>query len=485
VWSQATSRAAAGGMHDSSLEERRVLLPAEVHDYKELYFQLMRRVARFTNELSSSSSSSSSPPSEEELRTDISDFQSLCELLYRGHQAWHLAHIVIKHLVPQPRGRSSDLPFDLVHWVQEHDPLDLYTDVKLQTRCTPFDQGSQQPSQEWWTVLYRYAMHCWVDQACDMIQELIDEHPGRLDGGVHEALVAAQAILEGLTVSEDAADMAQPVEVAMREWSSMEEWHIVESWSVGGGLLAKELGVLMRIMRGSMDDITAHAKTWVQSVTAQMMYRRSDNKLGVADLANVVEDVLVQWGDSGGTTPGGEDHESVIKALMRLDMQAAVQVPFPSLKKINSIHLLVPTSRCIAKQDRMENQSTWSMIRPRHNEAIFFLHLLARSFQTDSNRIESNQIKSNSPSAAAASMLPTAERMFLSLYLRARARLAVLLYMSARLVVSGPLGRHFIQGQLPALFPAVCERPEALFDSVLHRPAAVEQRLVADCERIC
>lgn len=40
----------------------------------------------------------------------------------------------------------------------------------------------------------------------------------------------------------------------------------------------------------------------------------------------MVEDVFVQWGD-GGSVPG-EDHESVIKALMRLDMQSAVQVRF-------------------------------------------------------------------------------------------------------------------------------------------------------------
>lgn len=39
-------------MQDTSLEERRASLPAEVHEYKELYFQLMRRVARFTEELS-------------------------------------------------------------------------------------------------------------------------------------------------------------------------------------------------------------------------------------------------------------------------------------------------------------------------------------------------------------------------------------------------------------------------------------------------
>lgn len=317
-------------MHDSSLEERRALLPAEVNDYKELYFQLMRRVARFTDELTSSASSAS-PPSEEDLRNDISDFPSLCELLYRGHQAWHLAHIVIKHLVPQPRGRTSDLPFDLVHWVQEHDPLDLYRDVRRQTRCTPFEQGSQQqPSSEWWTVLYRYTMHCWVDQACDMLQELLDEHPERLAVGAQEAVVAAQAILEGLTVAEDAADAAQPVEGALREWSSMAEWHVLEGWSVGGGVLAQELGVLMRILRGNTDDITAHAKTWVQSVAAQMMFRRSANKLGVADLANVVEDVLMQWGDVAVTSPGEDDHESVIKALMRLDMQAAVQVRMPS-----------------------------------------------------------------------------------------------------------------------------------------------------------
>jgi hypothetical protein len=71
-------------------------------------------------------------------RADAEEFQSLCELLYRGHQAWHLAHIVIKHLVPLPPSTHADLPFDLVHWIQEHDPLDLYVDIKRQTRITPF-----------------------------------------------------------------------------------------------------------------------------------------------------------------------------------------------------------------------------------------------------------------------------------------------------------------------------------------------------------
>ncbi len=175
MWSQACSRAAAGGMQDASLEERRASLPAEVHEYKELYFQLMRRVARFTEELASITPTSA----EEELqlrffsghmifahascifsacrpspklmcepladcthclycRADAEEFQSLCELLYRGHQAWHLAHIVIKHLVPLPPSTYADLPFDLVHWIQEHDPLDLYVDIKRQTRITPF-----------------------------------------------------------------------------------------------------------------------------------------------------------------------------------------------------------------------------------------------------------------------------------------------------------------------------------------------------------
>ena len=35
----------------SCTQERRASLPAEVHEYKELYFQLMRRVARFSEEV--------------------------------------------------------------------------------------------------------------------------------------------------------------------------------------------------------------------------------------------------------------------------------------------------------------------------------------------------------------------------------------------------------------------------------------------------
>ena len=53
MWSQACSQAAAAGMQDGDSDHRLASLPAEVHQYKELYFQLMRRVARFTEELAS------------------------------------------------------------------------------------------------------------------------------------------------------------------------------------------------------------------------------------------------------------------------------------------------------------------------------------------------------------------------------------------------------------------------------------------------
>lgn len=41
------------------------------------------------------------------------------------------------------------------------------------------------PNADWWLMLYRFVMHVWVDQATDMLQELMDEHAQRLgeEGG--------------------------------------------------------------------------------------------------------------------------------------------------------------------------------------------------------------------------------------------------------------------------------------------------------------
>ncbi len=132
----------------------------------------------------------------------------------------------------------------------------------------------------------------------------------------------ALTLLDGLLELEDSVDLQQRVDSKWRSWSQSSEWRVVDQLIARKVPLHGEIGTLVNILRGNVDVISAHAKTWSQCVVAQMMFRRSENMLGVADLANVVEDVLVQWGE---TEDSKGDFQGVIKALMRLDMQQAVQ----------------------------------------------------------------------------------------------------------------------------------------------------------------
>ena len=71
------------------------------------------------------------------------------------------------------------------------------------------------------------------------------------------------------------------------------------------------------MLKGDVDEIQRWSGSWSQSVIGQMMFKRDDKCLGVANLANVAEDVL-------SLQPAGEEppaDETVIMCLMRLDLQ--------------------------------------------------------------------------------------------------------------------------------------------------------------------
>ena len=83
-------------------QRRRDLLSGETLQYKELYGTLMARVFEYPDT---------------ELHDERENWRQLGKLLYRGHQAWHLAHIIITHLSrPNPAHQQAhrDLPFDRV-----------------------------------------------------------------------------------------------------------------------------------------------------------------------------------------------------------------------------------------------------------------------------------------------------------------------------------------------------------------------------------
>jgi hypothetical protein len=310
VWSQACARALATGMDDATLEERRAALPQEIWEYKEHYSNLMRRVSGFGNRMPDSLG-----------QDEQAEFGSLLNMLYRGHQAWHLAHVVIKHLSPLPPQTHADLPFDLVHWTQEHEPLDLWEDIKRTQRLQPFTaQGA--PNEGWWTVLYRYVMLVWVDQAVEMLQELkasVGEEGCRL-------VELVESLVEGLIHMEDHLASNRPIDAEWRAWTRRREWNDAEALmgSPGGAVaIVPQVRVLLNIMQGNVEDIARHAARWHHSVVAQMMFRRSGTVLGVADLANVVEDALET--QSGSDEEQGGPDESVVRDLLRLDMQQAVQ----------------------------------------------------------------------------------------------------------------------------------------------------------------
>jgi hypothetical protein len=129
-------------------------------------------------------------------------------------------------------------------------------------------------------------------------------------------------LLDGLLELEDSADLQQQVQLKWRQWLKIPEWNVADQLVARKVPLSAEIGTLISILKGNIDVISAHAKTWSQCVVAQMMFGRSDHKLGVVDLPGLVEDVLVQWGNEEDSS---DDYEGVIKALMRLEMQPAIQ----------------------------------------------------------------------------------------------------------------------------------------------------------------
>lgn len=268
VWSQACATALEKGMDDATLEERRAALPQEIFEYKEFYSNLMRRVSNFGNRIPASMG-----------KDELAEFGSLLTLLYRGHQAWHLAHVIVKHLAPLPPNSHADLPFDLVHWTQEHEPLDLYEDIKRTQRLQPFE-ASGAPNPDWWTVLYRYVMLVWVDQAVAMLAELKEEHAARLGDEGQKLVALSEELVEGLIEMEDDLATNRPLDAKWRAWTRRREWSDADTTiasSVGGASsIAPQIRTLLNIMRGHVDEIAAHASKWHHSVVAQMMFRRSD-----------------------------------------------------------------------------------------------------------------------------------------------------------------------------------------------------------------
>jgi hypothetical protein len=59
-----------------------------------------------------------------------------------------------------------DLPFDLVHWLQEHTPADVFNVNSNQ----PFI--GHEPNDDWWGSLCNFVMHLYIDQAVAMLEEV-------------------------------------------------------------------------------------------------------------------------------------------------------------------------------------------------------------------------------------------------------------------------------------------------------------------------
>lgn len=290
-------------------QRRRDLLSDETRQYKELYGTLMARVFEYPDT---------------ELHDERENWRQLGRLLYRGHQAWHLAHIIITHLSrPNPAHQQAhrdlpfDLPFDLVHWLQEHTPADVFNAATSQ----PF--LGNEPNETWWRSMCNFVMHFYIDQAVSMLEQLKGDGKCGQDG--YTMVEQIKMLLLELKDMEDRVDQNKDIRQSWRQWKKRQEWMTIDRLIRSNkSPICAHVDVLMRILMGQEDAIAKHAQNWLQNVAARMMFGRTEAVLGVADLASLTEDAL------NIDTP--EPDEAVLVHLMRLDMQAAVQHFFTTLQ---------------------------------------------------------------------------------------------------------------------------------------------------------
>ena len=249
-----------------------------------------------------------------DLHEEKQEVSKLGRLLYRGHQAWHLAHIIISHMSrPASSTRDAqhyDLPFDLVHWLQEHTPADMFHANTSQ----PFI--GLKPNVEWWRSLCNFVMHLYIDQAVAMLQELRREEAGGEDGQHMAELLGY--LLNQMRSMEDKVDQNLDITQPWREWKALRQWQVLEDFvRKRQSSICAQVDALLKILQGQEEAISTHAKSWSQAVVARMMFGRQEAVLGVADLASYTDDTL--------NTLSSDPDEAVIVDLMRLDVQGAVQ----------------------------------------------------------------------------------------------------------------------------------------------------------------
>jgi hypothetical protein len=249
-----------------------------------------------------------------ELHEEQEEVRQLGRLLYRGHQAWHLAHIIISHMSrPASSTRDAqhyDLPFDLVHWLQEHTPADVFNINTSQ----PFI--GHEPNDEWWRSLCNFVMHLYIDQAVAMLEQLRGEEAGGEDGQQMADFLGD--LLNQMRSMEDRVDQNLDITHSWRDWKALRHWQDLEALiRKRRSPICLQVDALLKILQGQEEAISQHAKSWSQAVVARMMFGRQEAVLGVADLASYTDDTL--------NTLSSDPDEAVIVDLMRLDVQGAVQ----------------------------------------------------------------------------------------------------------------------------------------------------------------
>ena len=249
-----------------------------------------------------------------ELHEEQEEVRQLGRLLYRGHQAWHLAHIIISHMSrPASSTRDAqhyDLPFDLVHWLQEHTPADVFNINTSQ----PFI--GHEPNDEWWRSLCNFVMHLYIDQAVAMLEQLRGEEAGGEDGQQMADFLGD--LLNQMRSMEDRVDQNLDITHSWRDWKALRHWQDLEALiRKRRSPICLQVDALLKILQGQEEAISQHAKSWSQAVVARMMFGRQEAVLGVADLASYTDDAL--------NTHPSDPEEAVIVDLMRLDVQGAVQ----------------------------------------------------------------------------------------------------------------------------------------------------------------
>eukprot|EP00802_Teleaulax_amphioxeia_P007325 Tamp_07331.p1 GENE.Tamp_07331~~Tamp_07331.p1 ORF type:complete len:744 (-),score=213.43 Tamp_07331:291-2393(-) len=304
-WSERIRQTLEIGMGDSLVEKRRALLADETLQYKELYATLMSRVFEYPDA---------------ELHNEQREVRQLGRLLYRGHQAWHLAHIIISHMSRPARSTRDaqhyDLPFDLVHWLQEHTPADVFNVNSNQ----PFI--GHEPNDDWWGSLCNFVMHLYIDQAVAMLEELKGEHKCGEDG--QQMAEVLGDLLNKMRKMEDMVDQNLDITHSWRDWKALPLWQTLENLIRNRrSPICSQVDAMLKILQGQEEAISQHAKSWSQAVVARMMFGRQEAVLGVADLASYTDDAL--------NTHQSDPEEAVVVDLMRLDVQGAVQNFFTEL----------------------------------------------------------------------------------------------------------------------------------------------------------